>query len=120
MKTNPTRLKYQEEPLSGNVPGNVFINRERSRYTNSVQDTEEFYKLLTDEQIEFLSSGMLLQHPHYVPGYFYKISSNNVSGEYMWLSDGDLIIKTGSTYYSHSINSIKTYIREAKINNILR
>jgi len=98
MKTNPTRLKYtQEEPLS----------------TNSVQDTEDFYKLLTDEQIEFLSSynaDVTSPHPHYV----------DVSGEYMWLSDGDLMIKTGSTYYSHSINSIKTYIRDKKIEKILQ
>jgi len=81
-----------------------------------VKDTEEFYKLLTDEQIEFLSS-----YGSVMPEDFVKYSKNILT-----FSDDFIMIKIpgalpeDSTFYSHSINSIKTYIRDKKIENILR
>jgi len=81
-----------------------------------VKDTEEFYKFLTDEQIEFISS-----YGSVMPEDFVKYSKN------IWVYSDDFImikipgtLPEDSTYYSHSINSIKTYIRDKKIEKILR
>jgi len=77
----------------------------------SIKDTEEFYKLLTDEQIEFLS----LTNSNFCSmrdsAWRYNMSMSGVA---------DVIIWTDTKYYSHSRDSIISLIvkkiREDKIN----
>jgi len=98
-------------PLKHHISSNPIITL--------VQDTEEFYNMLTIEQIDFLSSYKL----------FYTEGINIPNGYYGSVGPGDLYvfgneislrIDDGTPHnYLHLLNSIKTYIREKKINCII-
>jgi len=97
-------------PLKHHISSNPIITL--------VQDTEEFYNMLTIEQIDFLSSYKLVYTEGInIPNGYYGIVG---PGLYVYGSEVSLRVNDDPPQiYVHPLNPIKTYIREKKINHIL-
>jgi len=97
-------------PLKHHISSNPIITL--------VQDTEEFYNMLTIEQIDFLSSYKLFytEGINIPNGYYGSVGP----GLYVYGSEVSLRVNDDPPQiYVHPLNPIKTYIREKKINHIL-
>ena len=97
-------------PLKHHISSNPIITL--------VQDTEEFYNMLTIEQIDFLSSYKLFytEGINIPNGYYGSVGP----GLYVFGNEISLRIDDDPPQiYVHPLNPIKTYIREKKINCIL-
>ena len=102
-------------PLKHHISSNPIITL--------VQDPEEFYNMLTIEQIDFLSSyklvyteGINIPNGYYGSGVIWFVGP----GLYVYGSEVSLRVNDDPPQiYVHPLNPIKTYIREKKINHIL-
>jgi len=76
-----------------------------------IYNTDKFYDMMTNEEREFISS--------------YNFNTSDLTSlNVINASDPEnsevVLIRTTPKYYRHNLNSIKTYIRDKKIENILQ